>query len=78
MNSNVNTMSDTPIEHVVWSEGGVQPGSYQVAVKLYALRDGTGPIPFQVRTTVGDREQIFDGSVASNGEVVDVTMVQMP
>jgi hypothetical protein len=78
MNSNVNTMSDAPIEHVVWTEGSVQPGAYQVAVKLYALRDPTGPVPFQVRTMVGEREQIFDGSAAGNGEVVDVTTVQMP
>lgn len=78
MNSNVNTMSDRPIEHVVWPEGSVQPGAYHVQVKLYALRDPAGPIPFQVRTMVGDREQIFDGAVARNGEVVDVTTVQMP
>ena len=57
MNSNVNVMSDTPIEHVVWPEGNVQPGGYEVAVKLYARREQGGPIPFQVRVTVGDQEQ---------------------
>lgn len=78
MNSNVNVMSDTPIEHVVWPEGSVEPGGYDVAVKLYARREQGGPIPFQVRVTIGDQEQFFDGSVANDGDVVDVTTVQIP
>lgn len=78
MNSNANVMSDTPIEHVVWPEGDVEPGAYEVGVKLYARREQAGPIPFQVRVTVGEQEQYFDGSVANDGDVVDVTTVQVP
>jgi hypothetical protein len=77
MNSNVNTMSDAPIEHVVWP-GGVQPGGYDVGVKLYARREQSGPIPFQVRVQIGEQQQFFEGSVANNGDVVDVTTVQIP
>jgi hypothetical protein len=78
MNSNANVMSDTPIEHVVWPEGDVEPGAYEVGVKLYARREQAGPIPFQVRVTVGEQQQYFDGSVANDGDVVDVTTVQIP
>ena len=78
MNSNANVMSDTPIEHVVWPEGNVQPGDYEVGVKLYARREQGGPIPFQVRVTIGEQEQYFDGSIANDGDVVDVTTAQVP
>lgn len=78
MNSNVALMSDTPIEHVVWPEGSVQPGNYEVEVKLYARREQGGPIPFQVRVTIGEQQQYFDGSVANNGDVARVTTVQVP
>jgi hypothetical protein len=78
MNSGANTMSDTPIEHVVWPEGSVQPGNYDVAVKLYARREQGGPIPFRVRVMIGDRQQLLDGSVLNAGDVLDVTTVQIP
>jgi hypothetical protein len=78
MNSNANVMSDTPIEHVVWPEGNVEPGGYDVGVKLYARREQGGPIPFQVRVTIGEQEQFFDGGVASDGDIVDVTTVEIP
>jgi hypothetical protein len=78
MNSNVNVMSDTPIEHVVWPQGNVQPGDYAVGVKLYARREQGSPIPFQIRVTIGEQQQFFDGSVANDGDVVDVTTVQIP
>jgi hypothetical protein len=78
MNASTNAMSDTPIEHVVWPEGNVQPGGYDVGVKLYARREQGGPIPFQVRVTVGEEEQFFDGSVANDGDVAGVTTVEIP
>ena len=78
MNSSANVMSASPIEHVVWPEGSVQPGSYDVGVKLYARREPGGPIPFQVRVTVGEEEQFFDGSVARDGDVAGVTTVEIP
>jgi hypothetical protein len=78
MNSSANVMSDAPIEHVVWPEGNVQPGGYEVGVKLYARREQGGPIPFQVRVTVGDQEQYFDGSVANDGDIAAVTTVEIP
>jgi hypothetical protein len=78
MNSGRNVMSDTPIEHVVWPEGDVQPGDYDVGVRLYERRDQGGPIPFRVRVTIGDQQQEYEGSVAERREVVGVTTVQVP
>ena len=78
MNSGTNVMSDTPIEHVVWPEGEVQPGDYDVGVKLYERREQGGPIPFRVRVTIGDQQQEYEGSVAERREVVGVTTVQVP
>ena len=78
MNANAATMSDAPIEHVVWSEGSVQPGNYDVEVRLYARRDQAVPIPFQVRVTVGEEQQFFEGSVARDGDTAQVTTVQIP
>jgi hypothetical protein len=77
MNSGTN-MSDEPIEHVVWPEGVVQPGSYDVEVKLYERREQDGPIPFRVRVTIGDQQQEFEGSVANQGDLTPVTTVQVP
>jgi hypothetical protein len=78
MNSRANTMSETPIEDVVWPEGYVQPGSYRVGVRLYKRVGASGPIPFQVRVTIGEEQQFFDGSVANDRDLADVTTVQIP
>ena len=77
MNSRPNSMSDSPVEDVVWPEGNAQPGSYEVGVKLYEPRQPT-PIPFVVRVNIGDEQQTYPGTVVNKGDVVRVTTVEIP
>ncbi|NJN45395.1 MAG: hypothetical protein HC808_01660 [Candidatus Competibacteraceae bacterium] len=67
-------LMDRPVENIHWPQGQAAAGTYRVAVKYYARKDGNAPpvTPFQVRLLRNDQEQIFKGMVVPD-ELKSVT-----
>lgn len=68
-----------PVEHAFWASRPPR-GDYRVLVTLYAYREtpaGT-PIPFQVRVTGDEVDEIVEARVEGSGQSIEVLNITVP
>lgn len=67
IDQNAGTPTERPVENIVFS-GDAAPGRYRIVVRNHNPRNA-GTSPFQVRVDLGDRTEVYRGSLSQRGQM---------